>query len=193
MSNQTLKFIAGLAAGAAVGGAAALLFAPQRGTDTRQLLAEKAVDLKDKSLELKDKGVVAAIDLKDKSVVTAIDLKDKSLTTAASLRDKGQASLYTAKDKGQSAIAALRVKGQIAADKSRELIAFGKEVGEVAMEWKTEIEAAVRDLKVELDRFQREQENDTQLQDDIAKLKKQTQETAAVVKNAQARISSAGS
>ena len=211
MSNSTLKFIAGVAAGAAIGGITALLFAPQRGSETRRVIADGAIDLKDKSLELKDRGVVAAIDLKDRSVTAAIDLKDKglelkdrgvtaaidlkdrSVDTAIALRDKGQASLENAKDKGQNAIAVLRAKGQAAAETSRELIAFGKEVGEVAMEWKVEIEAAVRDLKIELEKFQSEQENDTKLQDDIAKLKKQTEETAAVVKNAQQRITNASS
>ncbi len=192
MSNSTLKFIAGLAAGAAVGGAAALLFAPQRGSETRLLLADTAGDLKDRGLVLKDRGVAAAIDLKDKGVSTALDLKDRGVTTVVSIRDKSQASMLSAKDKGQNAIATLREKGRSAADMSREWIAFGKEVAEVAVEWKAEIEAAVRELKIELERFQAEQENDTKLQDDIAKLKKQTEETAAVVKNAQQRIANAG-
>jgi gas vesicle protein len=42
-------FFTGLLVGAVIGGAVALLYAPQSGPETRKLVKEKALDVKDKA------------------------------------------------------------------------------------------------------------------------------------------------
>ena len=46
------KFFAGFVVGAAVGAVAGILLAPQSGEETRELIAEKSKDLKDKANEI---------------------------------------------------------------------------------------------------------------------------------------------
>ncbi len=68
--KNTGMFIAGMLAGAAVGTAAALLFAPQKGSETRDQLKAKLSELETEMAKAKDK-------LKEKSGGLRNDLKDK--------------------------------------------------------------------------------------------------------------------
>ena len=62
--ESTGGFLTGLMAGALVGAAIALLYAPQTGTETRQLVKEKA-------LEIKEKAEKAAKKIKESAVTFA--------------------------------------------------------------------------------------------------------------------------
>ena len=62
--DSTGGFLTGLMAGALVGAAIALLYAPQTGSETRQLVKEKA-------LEVKEKTVKAAKKIKESAVTFA--------------------------------------------------------------------------------------------------------------------------
>ena len=53
--------------GAAVGAAVAILYAPQTGVETRQQIAEKAGQLKDKASDIKDQVVDKASQWKDRA------------------------------------------------------------------------------------------------------------------------------
>lgn len=59
--ESTSGFFAGLMMGAVVGAAIALLYAPQSGPETRQLVKEKA-------LEIKEKAAKAAKKIKESAV-----------------------------------------------------------------------------------------------------------------------------
>lgn len=48
MSQQKKEFVLGMLIGSAVGAAVALLYAPQGGTDTRELIRHKGVEAKEK-------------------------------------------------------------------------------------------------------------------------------------------------
>ena len=50
------EFLAGVILGSLVGAAAALLFAPQRGEETRAQLREKGIELKDRVVELSEEA-----------------------------------------------------------------------------------------------------------------------------------------
>ena len=47
--DSSTGFFTGLLVGAVIGGAVALLYAPQSGPETRKLVKEKALDVKDKA------------------------------------------------------------------------------------------------------------------------------------------------
>ena len=67
--GNTTNTIAGIIAGSAIGAALGILFAPDKGENTRKKIAEKAVAAKDNLEE------------------TAIDLRDRAATTIASKSD----------------------------------------------------------------------------------------------------------
>jgi gas vesicle protein len=50
-SNDFVSFMAGMVIGGLVGAAAAMLLAPQTGEETRALIRDKSIELKDKALE----------------------------------------------------------------------------------------------------------------------------------------------
>ncbi|MGD0857275.1 MAG: YtxH domain-containing protein [Dehalococcoidia bacterium] len=53
--DSSTGFFSGLIVGAAVGAAIALLYAPQPGTETRRLVKEKALEVKEKAAKAADK------------------------------------------------------------------------------------------------------------------------------------------
>jgi gas vesicle protein len=55
-SNNTGKLVGALLVGAAIGGILGILFAPEKGSETRKKLFAKGKDLKDKAAELLENG-----------------------------------------------------------------------------------------------------------------------------------------
>jgi gas vesicle protein len=53
--ESTNAFLSGLILGAVIGGAVALLYAPQSGPETRQLVKEKALEVKEKAAKAASK------------------------------------------------------------------------------------------------------------------------------------------
>jgi gas vesicle protein len=51
-SNDFVTFFAGLVIGSLVGAAAAMLMAPQSGEETRALIRDKSIELKDKAVDV---------------------------------------------------------------------------------------------------------------------------------------------
>jgi len=93
---QTGKLVIGIVAGAAVGAAIGMLFAPKAGAELRKDIADKGGDalkgikgLKDKAVDLKDKALDKASELKDQ----AFDLAHKAEDKAMDLVEKGKSKL----------------------------------------------------------------------------------------------------
>ncbi len=78
-SNDFGNFFAGFVMGGLVGAAVALLLAPQSGEETRAII-------KDKSIELKDKAVVYSQDAKLRAEQAMLDARTKAGTAIEDLR-----------------------------------------------------------------------------------------------------------
>lgn len=87
------EFIAGFLIGAIAGGVAALLLAPQSGEDTRKLLQQKGIEIKDR----------------------AVDLTAQARQQAEHLQEQGRVALEEQKSKLQQAVE----EGKAAATKKR--------------------------------------------------------------------------
>ena len=59
-SNDFVTFFAGLVIGGLVGAAAAMLLAPQSGEETRALIRDKSIELKDKAVDVGQECTVRA-------------------------------------------------------------------------------------------------------------------------------------
>ncbi len=98
-------FLIGFAVGGLTGAVVALLFAPQSGTETRTLIKEKAIELKDKAGETVEdayaKAEAAAVQARARFDELAKATKDR----ATDLGQKGQLVLEEQREKISEAIA----------------------------------------------------------------------------------------
>lgn len=102
--NDLATFLAGFIVGGLVGAATALLLAPQAGEDTREVIREKSIELKDKAFTTADEARTRAeksleearlrADEKLEEVrLRASDLAAKTKEKAAELQHRGQVVL----------------------------------------------------------------------------------------------------
>ncbi len=61
------SFATGLLIGAVVGGALALLYAPQSGKETRKYVSKKALEVKDKAIDFAEDAKDQAVELKGRA------------------------------------------------------------------------------------------------------------------------------
>lgn len=92
-------FLVGFIVGGLTGAAVALLLAPQSGEETRTIIKEKAIELKDKAAEtyeeVSDKAGGLAADAK----VKAEELKKEATKTVGEIKTKGQVTFEENKAK----------------------------------------------------------------------------------------------
>lgn len=81
MKNSSAGFLVGLFSGAALGAAIGILYAPEKGSETREKLKEKALDVKSEIEDLKDQIIEMIDDLKKE---TGIDSDEKETSKAGS-------------------------------------------------------------------------------------------------------------
>jgi gas vesicle protein len=93
------SFLAGFLLGGIAGAAAALLLTPQSGEETRTVIKEKAIELKEKAMDtyedVSEKATTVAADYK----VKATDLVKEARVKAEDLSSKGQVVLEEQKAK----------------------------------------------------------------------------------------------
>lgn len=130
MSDQDTDlgaFLAGFIIGGLVGAAAALLLAPQSGEETRVLIREKGIELKDRAVETYeetlaraeralDEARVKAEQAIDETRMRAEELASLAKEKASDLQQRGQVVLEEQKNRIGSAIDAGRKAGQRAVD-----------------------------------------------------------------------------
>jgi gas vesicle protein len=75
--NKTGLFIGGLIAGAAIGAALGILFAPQSGKETRDQLRARIGDMEDEVRHLKEKAKSKGLELKDEIKHKVTDLEKR--------------------------------------------------------------------------------------------------------------------
>lgn len=94
-------FLVGFIVGGLTGAVVSLLFAPQSGEETRALI-------KDKSIELRDKASVTAEQALAKAEAAAAEARARADELAKELRERGIHVYEDVKTRGKSAIDAVR-------------------------------------------------------------------------------------
>lgn len=94
-------FLVGFIVGGLTGAVVALLFAPQSGEETRALI-------KDKSIELRDRASHTAEEALARAEAAAAEARARADELARELRDRGQAVYTDVRERGKSAIESLR-------------------------------------------------------------------------------------
>lgn len=94
-------FLVGFIVGGLSGAIVALLFAPQSGEETRALI-------KDKSIELRDKAQITAEEAIARAEAAAADARARADELAKQLRDRGQEVVEDVRERGRSAVEAVR-------------------------------------------------------------------------------------
>ncbi len=94
-------FLVGFIVGGLTGAVVSLLFAPQSGEETRALI-------KDKSIELRDKASVTAEQALAKAEAAAAEARARADELAKELRARGETAYAEVKSRGKSAIDSLR-------------------------------------------------------------------------------------
>lgn len=94
-------FLVGFIVGGLTGAVVSLLFAPQSGEETRALI-------KDKSIELRDKASVSAEQALAKAEAAAAEARARADDLAKQLRERGVHAYEDVKSRGKSAIESIR-------------------------------------------------------------------------------------
>jgi len=94
-------FLVGFIVGGLSGAVVALLFAPQSGEETRALI-------KDKSIELRDKAQMSAEEAIARAEAVAADARARADELTKQLRDRGQEVMEDVRERGKGAMEAVR-------------------------------------------------------------------------------------
>ena len=94
-------FLVGFIVGGLSGAVVALLFAPQSGEETRALI-------KDKSIELRDKAQITAEEAIARAEAVAADARARADELTKQLRERGQEVVEDVRERGKSAMDAVR-------------------------------------------------------------------------------------
>ena len=96
-------FLVGFIVGGLSGAVVALLFAPQSGDETRALI-------RDKSIELRDKAQISAEEAIARAEAAAADARSRADELARQLRERGQGVVEDVRERGKGAMDAVRSK-----------------------------------------------------------------------------------
>jgi gas vesicle protein len=105
-------FLVGFIVGGLSGAVVALLFAPQTGEETRALI-------KDKSIELRDKAQVTAEEAMARAEAAAADARARADEMAQQLRDRSQQMMDEARERGKGVVEDVRERGKGVVDAVR--------------------------------------------------------------------------
>jgi gas vesicle protein len=105
-------FLVGFIVGGLTGAVVSLLFAPQSGEETRALI-------KDKGIELRDKASVTAEQALAKAEAAAAEARARADELAKELKSRGETAYADVKARGESAYADVKARGKSAIDSIR--------------------------------------------------------------------------
>ncbi|MCK6538569.1 MAG: YtxH domain-containing protein [Anaerolineales bacterium] len=98
-------FLVGFIVGGLTGAVVALLFAPQSGEETRALI-------KDKSIELRDKAQHTAEEALARAEAAAAEARARADELAKQLRERSKEVIEDVRERGKSAVDAVRSKAK---------------------------------------------------------------------------------
>jgi gas vesicle protein len=107
--NKTGSFLTGMLFGSLIGGTIALLFAPQSGEDTRTVIKEKSLEIKDKAVETGEEIRHKAEEVAQKTRERIEEAAEATREQAQELQQRSQTFVDTQRE---------RIKGAIEAGKS---------------------------------------------------------------------------
>src|SRR5688572_18379126 len=105
-------FLVGFIVGGLTGSVVALLFAPQSGEETRQVI-------RDKSIELRDRAQTTAEEAIARAEAAAAEARARADELARQLRDRGQEVYSDVRDRGQAVVEDVRERGKNAVENNR--------------------------------------------------------------------------
>ncbi|MEO7838886.1 MAG: YtxH domain-containing protein [Anaerolineales bacterium] len=107
-------FLVGFIVGGLTGAVVSLLFAPQSGEETRALIKDKSIELRDKAQVSAEEAIAraeaAAAEARARADDLARQLREKSKEVYSDVRDRGQAAIEDVRERGKSAVESIRSK-----------------------------------------------------------------------------------
>lgn len=103
-TNKTGSFLTGVLFGSLVGGTVALLFAPQSGEETRTVIKEKSLEIKDKAVETGEEIRHKAEEVAQKTRARIEEAAEATKEQAQELQHRGQAFVDTQRERIKDAI-----------------------------------------------------------------------------------------
>jgi gas vesicle protein len=109
-------FLVGFIVGGLSGAVVALLFAPQTGEETRALI-------KDKSIELRDRAQISAEEAIARAEAAAADARARADDLARQLRERGNTMVEDVRERGKTAVESVRNRVSRKTDEASETTA----------------------------------------------------------------------
>jgi len=107
-------FLVGFIVGGLTGAVVSLLFAPQSGEETRALIKDKSIELRDKAQVSAEEAIAraeaAAAEARARADDLARQLRDRSKEVYSDVRDRGQAAIEDVRERGKSVVENVRSK-----------------------------------------------------------------------------------
>jgi len=105
-------FLVGFVVGGLTGAVVALLFAPQSGEETRALIKDKSIELRDKAQvgaeEAYHRAEQLASDARVRADQLAKEAKERATELANEVRERGKNAVEVVRERGKSAVEAVR-------------------------------------------------------------------------------------
>lgn len=107
-------FLVGFIVGGLTGAVVSLLFAPQSGEETRALIKDKSIELRDKAQVSAEEAIAraeaAAAEARARADDLARQLRERSKEVYSDVRDRSQAAIEDVRERGKSAVENIRSK-----------------------------------------------------------------------------------
>ena len=107
-------FLVGFIVGGLTGSVVALMFAPQSGEETRALIKDKSIELRDKAQISAEEAIAraeaAAAEARARADELARQLRERSKEVYTDVRDRSQAAIEDVRERGKSAVENIRSK-----------------------------------------------------------------------------------
>jgi gas vesicle protein len=105
-------FLVGFIVGGLTGAVVALLFAPQSGEETRALIKDKSIELRDKAQVSAEEALARAeqlaADARNRAEELAKEARARATELANEVRERGKNAVEVVRERGKSAVEAVR-------------------------------------------------------------------------------------